>query len=254
MPGRPARRRCDQRARLDQRRAAGVDEQRGRLHAREVGRRDDAARRIDQPHVQRDDVALGEERLLAGGDGEAVLLGARARRLARPHHDRHAERLGVVGDRAGDAPVAVEAERAAAQGVADADLPPAGLERGHLLRDLAHGREDQAPGQLRRRVGRRVRHAGSDETMMPSLVQVSMSMCGIDAALADQPEIGQPLEQRRADLGALADQHQRLGRLQPRGQRIHVLHVIVPDRDLVPVELAEAGRASAACRDSRRGS
>ena len=62
----------------------------------------------------------------------------------------------------------------------------------------------------------------------------------IDAALADQLELGQPLQQRRADLRALADQDQRLGVLQAVGQRIDVLDVVVPDRDVMAVELAEA--------------
>ena len=62
----------------------------------------------------------------------------------------------------------------------------------------------------------------------------------IDAALADQPQLRQPLQQRRADLRALADQHQRLGVAQPLRQRVDVLDVIVPDRDVVAGELAEA--------------
>ena len=57
----------------------------------------------------------------------------------------------------------------------------------------------------------------------------------IDAALADQPELGQALDQRCADMGALADQHQRFGVLQPLGQRVDVLDVVVPDLDLVAV-------------------
>src|SRR5258706_15780472 len=60
-----------------------------------------------------------------------------------------------------------------------------------------------------------------------------------DAALADEPERGEALQQWRADLGALADQHQRLGVFQACGQRIGVLDVIVPDGDLVAGELAE---------------
>ena len=62
----------------------------------------------------------------------------------------------------------------------------------------------------------------------------------IDAALADQLQLRQPLQQRRADLRALADQHQRFGVAQPLGERIDVLDVIVPDRDVVSRELAEA--------------
>src|SRR6185437_15224402 len=64
----------------------------------------------------------------------------------------------------------------------------------------------------------------------------------IDAALADEAEIGQALEQGRADLRPLADQHQRLGIAQAPRQRFNVLDVIVPDGDVVPVELGEAGQ------------
>ena len=239
MPGRPARSALYQRARRDQWRAAGVDEKRSRLHAREVVGGHDAARGLHQPHVQRDDVAVREERVLARGGSVAVRPRPRQRRLARPHQHRHAERLAVVGNDAADAPVAVDAERLAAQRVADADLPCAGLERGHLLRDLAHRREDQPPRQLGRRVGRRARMlARRDDDAEPRAgVDVDVR---VDAALADQPEIGQALEQGRADLRALADQHQRLGVAQPLRERIDVLHMIVPDRDLVAVELAKA--------------
>src|SRR5580658_2399465 len=63
---------------------------------------------------------------------------------------------------------------------------------------------------------------------------------GKDAALADQLELPQALEQRTADFGALADQHQRLGALEPLRQRVGVLDVVVPDRDVVALELVEA--------------
>src|SRR5262249_11373577 len=59
-------------------------------------------------------------------------------------------------------------------------------------------------------------------------------------ALADQPQLRQPLEQRRADLRTLADQHQRLGVLQPLRKPVDVLDVVVPDRDVMAPELWEA--------------
>src|SRR3954453_9166077 len=62
----------------------------------------------------------------------------------------------------------------------------------------------------------------------------------IDAALADQLQLRQPLQQWRADLRALADQHQRLGILEPRREGVDVLDVVVMDGDGVAVELAEA--------------
>ena len=40
-----------------------------------------------------------------------------------------------------------------------------------------------------------------------------------------------------------ADQHQRVGVAQPLGQRVRVLHVVVPYGDRVAVQLAETGQA-----------
>src|SRR3954451_1740761 len=62
----------------------------------------------------------------------------------------------------------------------------------------------------------------------------------IDAALADQFQFRQSLQQGLANLRSLADQHQRFGIAQAFRQRIDVLDVIVPDRDVEPGELAEA--------------
>jgi hypothetical protein len=62
----------------------------------------------------------------------------------------------------------------------------------------------------------------------------------VDAALADKPELRQSTEQRRADLGALANQHQRVGLAQSLGERVDVLDVIVPHLDIVAQQLREA--------------
>jgi hypothetical protein len=63
---------------------------------------------------------------------------------------------------------------------------------------------------------------------------------GIHAALADQAQLRQAREQRCADLGALANQHQRLGVAQALREPFVVLQVVVPDGDLMALELAEA--------------
>ena len=62
----------------------------------------------------------------------------------------------------------------------------------------------------------------------------------IDAALRDESQLRQPVEQRRLDLRALADEHQRFGGLQPLGEALGVLHVVVPHRDVVAGQLPEA--------------
>jgi hypothetical protein len=62
----------------------------------------------------------------------------------------------------------------------------------------------------------------------------------VDAALADQAQLRQPLEQLRADLGALADQDERVEAGEPLGEGINVLDVVGEDRDLVAGKLLEA--------------
>ena len=66
------------------------------------------------------------------------------------------------------------------------DLPPSGLQRRHLLRNLSHGGEHEPPGQLRRRVRRRVGVLvrRNDNAVSRAGVDVDVR---IDAALADQP-------------------------------------------------------------------
>src|SRR4029078_3838024 len=95
-----------------------VHNKRGGFMARKIFRRDYTARGVDEPHVQRDDVASLEERLFARGNRVSVLPGARERRLPWPDPDVHAERLAVPRDRGADPAVAIDAERLAAQRVA----------------------------------------------------------------------------------------------------------------------------------------
>src|SRR5262249_15714554 len=64
----------------------------------------------------------------------------------------------------------------------------------------------------------------------------------IDAALADELEAGQAFEQFGLNPRAFADEHQTFGILEPRRKRIGILHVVVKDRNLVSLELPEAGK------------
>src|SRR5688572_4238209 len=61
----------------------------------------------------------------------------------------------------------------------------------------------------------------------------------VDAALAHDLQLREPLDQRRANRRALADEHERFRVLQALGEDIGVLRVVVPDRDVVAVELPE---------------
>ena len=200
----------DERAGLDQRRAAGVDDQRRRLHPREVAGGHDPARCVDQAHVQRDDVALLEERLLARRGGVTVRARTQPRRFARPDEHLHAESLSVPRHDGADPAVAEDSQRLSAQRAADAGLPVSGFEGSRLPGDLAHGRNDEPPCQLRSRIGRHAEMLVRRQDDAESRAGIDVDV-RIDAALADELEPGQALEQGCADLGALADQHQRLG-------------------------------------------
>src|SRR5262249_37502884 len=96
--------RRDQRALRDNGRAAGVDKERGRLHAREVGGGDDAARLLSAEEMQAHDVGVLEERLAARRDLETLGLGACGRALAAPAHDFHAEGAPHAGRGRADVP------------------------------------------------------------------------------------------------------------------------------------------------------
>ena len=191
--------------------------------------------------MQRNDVGVLVELGLGGCRGVAVGGGARTGRVACPDQDLHAEGAAVAGDYAADAAVAVNAERVAAQRVANADLPLAGLQRRHLLRDLPHRGEDQAERELGGGVGRGVRvlAGGDDDAEARAGLDVDVR---VDAALGDQPQVGQAVEQGRADLGAFADQHQGLGVAQARRQGVGVLDVVGVDGDVLAGEFREAGQ------------
>ena len=58
--------------------------------------------------------------------------------------------------------------------------------------------------------------------------------------MADEFEPGQAIEQGGLDCRAFANEHQAFGIFQARRERVGVLHVVVPDRNLVTLELLEA--------------
>src|SRR5947199_10776775 len=66
----------------------------------------------------------------------------------------------------------------------------------------------------------------------------------IDTALADQLQFRQSLQQGFTNLGSLADQHQRFGIAEALRQRVDILDVIVPDRDVMAGELAETAEGA----------
>src|SRR5439155_20848181 len=66
----------------------------------------------------------------------------------------------------------------------------------------------------------------------------------IDAALADEPQLIEALEQWSSNLRPLADQDQDFGVSQPFRECVEILDVVVPDGDFVACELLETGKGA----------
>ena len=163
-----------------------------------------------------------------------------ARANASPDHTRGStERVAVAGDDRPDAPVAEDPEGLAVQRAPHTGLPGAGLERRHLGGNLAHGGQDQGPGQLGRRVrgSRGVQIRGDDNAEARAGVDIDV---GIDTALADEAQCSQAFEQWGADGRSLADEHNRFVPGEALREDVDVVGVIVPDRDLMAGQLVEA--------------
>lgn len=79
---------------------------------------------------------------------------------------------------------------------------------------------------------------GDDHASSRARVEVDV---WVHAPLTDQSELVETLEQRRPDLGSLADENYDLGISQALGKRVSLLNMIVPDIDPVPVQFTEAG-------------
>ena len=66
----------------------------------------------------------------------------------------------------------------------------------------------------------------------------------IDAALTDESKRGEAAEQWLADLRSFANQYECLGVPEAFGERVYIFDVIIPDRYVVPIQLAEAGKGA----------
>src|SRR6185503_8965168 len=180
-----------------------------------------------------------EEPALALRYRVAIAPRAFQRCLACPHQNIHPEGFAIARDRCTNPSISVDTQCIPAQAVADPDLPGSGAKRVHLLGNLPHGRDDQTPRQFRGSIGGAagVLIRRYDDAAMCTCVDVDMR---VDAALADQPQRVEAIEQGLTYVRTLANQHERLRVFEAPGQRIDVLRVIGPDRDLVAVQLAKA--------------
>ena len=148
--------RSDQRLGVDDAAARAVDEHRARAHRGEPAGVDETHGLRGKRNVQRHDVGVAQQ-FVQALERDVEGAGARGRdiRIVRDHV--HAERFGAMRDVTPDAPKADDAERLPIQLVPDERLaiPEPGLHGRVRARDVAHGRQEQREGLLRR--GDRVR-------------------------------------------------------------------------------------------------
>ena len=243
--------RVEQRAGRHQLGARHVDEQRGRLHPRQVVGADDAARLGAQPHADRQHIGALEQVGLALGRLVARGRGLRQRVLLAPDQHLHAEPLAALGDQRADVAEPEDAERRAANAVRQRARPfavphPLGLER-----DVPARGDDQRQGQLGRR-HRRVADAGRDrDAQLGGGVEIEHVRAPPDQR--DQLELGQPLQQRAGKFHALADRHHHVGVLEALDELVEIARRLTIARHVVMADQREARQADRPCPDSRRG-
>src|SRR5260370_34090146 len=155
----------------------------------------------------------------------------------------HAKRLAVPSNHASDPTVAVNPQGLAAQRASYPGLPSPALQRHTLLRNVSHRRKHQPPGKFRCRVrGSAGMVVGRNDDPKPGAgpdIDV-----WIDTALADQAQLGQACQKRSLNLGSFPEKHEHFGVMEPLRQHIDSLDVILPDRDLMAVQLLETLQAS----------
>ncbi len=231
-----------ERAFLDEGRAARIDEQRRRLHAREVAVLHEAAGFAIAGKMDADHVRLLEKRLAARRHREAVRARARRRAFAPPAHDVHAERVPDTRNDAADAPVRVDAQRSADDRGADRGLPPPRPESMHLVGNMAQRRQYQPPGQFRGMVRPPFR-AAADE-YAPLAARGEVNVAHVAARLADQLQTRNALRRRARHGRALLQQDRGVRVAQPRGKPNRVLLAVVIHHELVTREPLRAGEAA----------
>src|SRR5512146_1162684 len=230
--------RREQRVLIDDRPARGVDKERRRLHQGQLPRADQPGRPPAELVVHRDDIGDGEQFVLADRRDAGRRRGLRPQVLAPGEH-LHAERLADPRHGPTDVPEPDDAERPAAQPEAHRVLPAAAPDGGVLLRDVPRHREDQRPGQFRRRAGRAGRAADCH----------SGGRAGrhVDRGVAhprgdEQPQVRQQPDPLRGERRPLAHRHDDVERPQF-GREISGVSDVTGERDDLRSERFPAGTA-----------
>ena len=190
-------------------RATGIDEQRSRLHACQVVRRDDATGLAVARQVQAEHIGVLEKRFAAGGDLEALGLRTGRRALATPAHDVHAKRLPYARHGCTDMAEGVHAERTPKQACADCRVPMAVFEAFHFIGKMAQRREYQTPRELGGGgigAAAPAPPAGGDHDTLRG-AGGDIEVVGVAPCLTDKPEPGEALDDLTSQRHTLLREH-----------------------------------------------
>ena len=191
-----------QRIEIDHRAACIVDEIAARLHQRDLALADHAMRRRGLGHMQRDDIALGQQRI---------------ERLRRLHvaivqlvdviviDDAHAERFGKHGKLAADVAVADDAERLAAHfAAADGGFIPAARVRRNRFRKYTAIEHDDF-GNRQFGDAARIRERCIEYRYTTAAGRIEIDLIGADRKTPDCRRPLGRIQYVRGDLRARAD-------------------------------------------------
>ena len=187
---------------VDDRAARIVDEIGALLHRRDLGLADHVVRGRRLRHVQRDDVAVGEQGLQAL-DRLGVAMAQAVGVIVIDH--AHAHRLGDVGELAADIAVADDAEHLAAhlEGAVGRLVPAALMRRARTVGDPAQQHDDLADGEFGDAAG--VGEGRVEDGYAAQAGGVEIDLIGADREAADGEEALGGGEDRLGELGARAD-------------------------------------------------
>ena len=203
----PGPERGEKRGLVDDRSPRSVDQEGVWLHQGQLGFTDETSRALREHQVDRDDVGLFEQSRFLDPAGTKRLGGVVGEILA-PRNDLHAKHFRVFAHALSDPAETEKSKRLAGQRHTGGGLPRTVAHAPMLFGQVAHGRDQQPPGEFRSgvangpesRIGE-VR-VGDQDAAVASRGHVQVGQAPADDG--DQLQVRQPLDERARKRHALA--------------------------------------------------
>ena len=208
---------------LDDGATGGVDEEGRRLHFGEFAGADETPCAVAQHGMDGDHVA-GREQFLEAHLPDADFGAALPGQVLAPGDDVHLERLADRGHPGADLAETDHPQHPALDRPAKRRLPSALAGRPVLFRNVAHERQDQGPGQLRRSIPNGLGAADDDA---PGRRRIEVDGEVAHPGGDQQPQIGQIADQGGRKRRALAHDHDDVEIPQPFGDRVRIGEMVV---------------------------